>query len=464
MTDASAIASGWELPTTADVKTVAAEYVAQNLDVTLPTPSTCPVEPDVTADTVCYEVGNRDIQITSPWANDDYQVRVEICENVQTTFARVIGFTTMTVCRYAIAEGEPPSPGGAGGPTIQATGPSDKKSFETTGAGTIWTDGDIFIASIASEAIVADGSGGVTATAAVWYDSGGGGCAKPPHCGTPGFLDSTSTPPVPEGSLPEGCDPSDSSAPDYCGDPDFFLDVYRNHFIRSIDNTVLALCLTNGLNSAGCDDDDWAGAPAHTINNTLSTVGPARTGTTADPSCDNGDLYMDPGYYSTTSQYSIQGCVIMNPGIYMFAGGFDVEASAFLRGNDVFIYSANDYNVSRFTKSAVCLTAITAGPFENFVYYQDPVNNNTFDVESDSNLFMAGIIYVPTGEARIQGANAGTIGGDGVPGSGCLGETTLLGGSIIANEVLVKSDGTLSINAFAGGSGSAGGDWVRLKE
>ncbi len=463
-TDASALAAGWELPTSVDAKTVAAQYVSDNLEVVLPTPSTCPTEPDVTADTTCYDLGAKTVQITSPWDNNTFMVRVQICEDVQTSFARIVGFNTVTVCRDAVAEGEPPTPGGPGGPAIQAFGPADKKSFETTGNGTIWTDGSILIASIAGEAFVADGSGGVTALGEVWYDSSGGGCAKPPHCGVPGFLDATSTPPVPGGNLPEGCDPWDSSAPDYCGYPDLFLDIYRNHLAHNINWPLLGLCLTNGLNSAGCEDYDWPTAPTHSINSTLSTDGPLRTGDTTNPTCDNGVTTMDPGYYSTTSQYSITGCVTMNPGMYMFAGGFDVESAAYLRGNDVLLLNAHDKTVSRFTKSAVCLTGLTEGPLTNFLYIQNILNDNTFDVESDSSLFMAGIIYLPAGEARIQGADAGTVGGDGTPGSGCLGETTLLGGSIVASEVLVKSDGTLSINAFSGGSGAAGGSYVRLYE
>ena len=467
VSDASAIAGGWELPTGADAKTVAAEYVADNLDATLPTAETCPVETDVTSDTVCYDIDGKTVQITSPWDNNEYMVRVEVCEQVETSFAKVIGFTTMTVCRHAIAEGEPPTPAsGGGGPAIQAFGQVDKKAFETTGGGTIWTDGDIFIASTAGEAFVASGPGGVTAEGNVWYDSTGGGCALPPHCGNPGFLDTTSTPPVPEGNLPEGCDPTDPAAADYCGSLDFFDDVHLNHAIRSINFTVLALCLTNGLNSPGCEAYDWVGSPTHTIHNELGTVGPARTGDVNNPSCDNGDVYMDPGYYSTTNQYYIQGCVIMNPGIYMFEGAFDVEAAAWLRGNNILLINAHDKTVSRFTKSAACLTGLTDGPFENFLYYQHPDNDNTFDIESDSVLFLAGIIYVPDGEGRIQGASAGTgFGGDGTPGSGCLDETTLLGGSLVARAVLVKSDGVLRINQFNyGGTGSPGGDWVRLSE
>ncbi len=453
VTDASSLAGGWELPTAVDARTVAADYVADNLEVALPVPDTCPVEPHVTVDTVCYTVGETSIQITTPWDSSDYLLRVQLCEDVDTTFAKVIGFSTMTVCREAISEVEPPTPGAPGGPAIQTFGIDDKKSFETTGNGTIWTDGNIYIGSTAGEAFVADGSGGVTALGEVWFDSTGGGCASPPECGTPGFLN-------PPGTLPMGCDP----AVDCGGGLTHFQDVYLNHAIRSIDFAARQTCLESDF-PAGCEFyDPGVGYPVHAVRAGTATDGPLRTGDTTTPTCDNGDATMDPGYYSTTGQYSITGCVIMNPGIYVFAGGFDMEAAGFVRGNDVLLINAHDKTVSRITKSAVCLTGILSGSFTNFLYYQNPLNDNTFDVESDSRLFLAGIVYNPDGETRIQGADAGTIGGDGTPGSGCLGQATLLGGSIVAKNVLVKSDGTLSINAFAAGVGTAGGGWVRLYE
>jgi hypothetical protein len=483
VTDAAALAGGWDLPGD-PAKATAAYYVADNLDDALPAASACPTDDAVTADTTCYQMGTKTVMITTPWNGSEWLLRVDVCDDVDTSFGKVIGFDAMTVCKYSIAEVEPTVVASPGGPTIQAFGQTDKKAFETTGNGTIWTNGDIFIASTAGEAFVANGSGGVTATANVWYDSTGGGCALPPHCGDPGFLDETSDPPAPEGNLPVGCNPQDPSAADYCGDTDFFLDVHRSHIIRSLDTTTLtdlAGCLTNGINAdPQCDvlaadgtftrAGDWPELNdatqfpvTHSVNNSIQTVGPARTGTADNPSCDNGDAIMNPGYYSTTAQYSIQGCVIMKPGIYLFAGGFDVEAVAYLRGNNVLLINGHDKTVSRFTKSTACLTGLTSGPYENFLYYQNPDNANTFDIESDSVLFLAGIIYIPTGEGRIQGASAGTsFGGDGA--SGCLGESTLLGGSLIARAVLVKSDGVLSINAFTGGEAAGGYGWVRLYE
>jgi hypothetical protein len=175
---------------------------------------------------------------------------------------------------------------------------------------------------------------------------------------------------------------------------------------------------------------------------------------------------MDPGYYSNAGAYKIQGCVVMNPGIYMFAGGLTVDP-AFLQGNNVFIINAAGGNIAKVSKSAVCLTGITAGSFENFLYYQNPANSNLFVITSDSLLFLAGIIYNPSGGVEINGADTSSpwaIGGDGTAATGCLGQSTLLGGSIVGTTVKVKSDGTLSINAFQDGAASGGKGWVRLYE
>lgn len=453
--DASALAGSWDLIVdTATSKTTAAAYVADNLDATLPLPSTCVSDTDVTSDTTCYTIATRTIQITSPWDGSDLLIRVDVCDNVSTSFARLIGFDTLTVCRIAIAEVEPPHPPTPGGPAIQAFGPGAKKGFETTGNATVWTDGDIYISSLLGEAFLASGSGGVTVEGDVWYDVNGGGCAKPPLCGDPGFL----------GSLPQACDPTgaDSSIP--CpGGTTFFNDVYLNHPINDIDFAQLTICLNDDFAASGCAFyDPGDGFPVHTVHNEGQTDGPARTGSTASPSCDNGDATMLPGHYSTSSQYSITGCVILMPGIYLFDGGFDMEGDGYVRGNNILLINGHDKTISRNTKSAVCITGITSGSFENFLYYQNPANSNDFVITADSVLILAGIIYVPAGGIEVNGADAGTIGGDGIVS--CLGETVILGGSIVGRTVLVKSDGKLSINALEGAAAGGGGGWVRLME
>lgn len=84
-TDASAIAGGWDLPSAATARTTAASYVADNLAESLPAPGTCPVGDSITADTVCYELDQKEVWITTPWDSSDYLIRVEICEAVDTS-------------------------------------------------------------------------------------------------------------------------------------------------------------------------------------------------------------------------------------------------------------------------------------------------------------------------------------------------------------------------------------------
>ena len=175
---------------------------------------------------------------------------------------------------------------------------------------------------------------------------------------------------------------------------------------------------------------------------------------------------MDPGHYSNAGAYKIKGCVIMNPRIYMFTGGLTITP-AFLQANDVFIINAHAGNTAKVSKSAVCLTGITGGSFANFLFYQNPANTNDFIITADSTLFIAGIVYNPGGPIEVNGSTSSApwaIGGDGTAATGCLGETTLLGGSIVGTTVKVKSDGQLSINAFQEGAATGGGSWVRLYE
>ena len=455
---------GWDLPTAATARTTAAEYMADNLAETLPAPAACPAEPTITPDSVCYETGTRQIWITTPWDSSDYLMRVEICDAVKTSFASVIGFTTMTVCRHAIAEVEPPTPGAPGGPAIQAFSPDEKKAFETSGNAGVWTNGDVYIGSDNGESFVADGDGGVTVLGETWYNAAGA-CANPPPagtCGTPGFLS-------PPGNLPVECDPAGIIAVECPGGLTHFDDYYLNSAPRSIVLDDLRVCLETDFAGGGCSFYDPGGTyPVHAERLGVETAGPLADKVTDpdNPTCAGAPVTMDPGYYSTSGAYKIKGCVIMNPGIYMFAGGLTVDP-AWLQGNDVFIINADPSTIAKVSKSAVCLTGITGGSFANFLYYQNPANDNLFVITSDSLLFLAGIIYNPAGGIEINGADTSSpwaIGGDGSAATGCLGQTTLLGGSIVGTTVKVKSDGTLSINAFADGAAADGGGWVRLYE
>ncbi|MDX1449796.1 MAG: hypothetical protein R3246_12125, partial [Acidimicrobiia bacterium] len=248
-----------------------------------------------------------------------------------------------------------------------------------------------------------------------------------------------------------------------------FDDVYLASAVRSIVMDDLKVCLESDFAGAGCSFyDPGASFPVHAERTGVETQGPLADKVTDpdNPTCAGAPVYMDPGYYSTTASYKIKGCVIMNPGIYMFAGGFTIDP-AWLQGNNVLLINASSASVSKASKSAVCLTGITEGSFENFLFYQNPANDSLFVITSDSVLFLAGIVYNPAGGIEINGADTSSpwaIGGDGTAATGCLGETTLLGGSIVGTTVKVKADGTLSINALEGGSATGGGGWVRLYE
>ena len=89
--DASSLAGAWDLiidSTTA--KTTAAAYVAENLDATLPLASLCVADTDVTADTICYTIGTRIVQITTPWDGSEYLIRVDVSDEVKTSFAQLL--------------------------------------------------------------------------------------------------------------------------------------------------------------------------------------------------------------------------------------------------------------------------------------------------------------------------------------------------------------------------------------
>jgi Flp pilus assembly protein TadG len=471
--DASALAAGWDLPTAAPARTTAAAYVTDNLGQTLPAPVTCPVGDTITADTVCYRAGSKRIWITTPWEASPYLVRVEVCDDVDTTFAKVIGFNTVTVCRDAVAQVEPPVPATPGGPAIQAFSPDAKKALVTTSAGTIWTDGNILIGSAdIGEAFDTDGTGGVSVVhgGQVWYNLQGGGCVNLPTCGPPGFINPAQDfpgedPPTAVGAQPVGCNPDQTSLPeaDRCATATFFDDVYIASAPTTIVDADLQACLTT--NGAACTAYDLNGVPVTHAERFVYDFGDAahvRTGTVSDPTCLNGYTEMDPGYYADRVKIGIAGgCVQLNPGIYMFAGGVEVCCDGYIQGNAVFLYNAHTGSgTMKFTKAAVCLTAAQDGPYANFLSYQNPLNTELFILTSDSVIHLGGIMYNPSGGIEVNGAEAGTVGG---PGE-CLGESTTIGGSIVGTTVKVKSDGSLSITALEGTAASGGGGWVRLYE
>ena len=267
------------------------------------------------------------------------------------------------------------------------------------------------------------------------------------------------------GALPEGCDPDQTSLPivDRCATATFFDDVYLASAPTTIDNATLQACLiANGLACTAYELDGVTPVThAERFVYDFGDTAHARTGTVANPTCNNGYVEMDPGYYASIVKIGTDGsCVKMNPGIYMFGDSFLTCCDGYVQGNAVFLYNAAPAKIAKVTKSAVCLTAPQDGPYPAFLFYQNPLNTTTFVVTSDSALHIGGIIYNPSGGVEVNGSAAGTVGGLGQ----CLGESVQLGGSIVGTTVKVKSDGSLAITALEGAAASGGGGWVRLYE
>ena len=217
---------------------------------------------------------------------------------------------------------------------------------------------------------------------------------------------------------PVGCNPDQTSLPvsDRCVSATFFDDVYLGSAPTTIDNATLQTCLqTNG---AACTAYDLNGDPVTHAERFVYNFGDAahaRTGTVSDPTCLNGYVDMWPGYYAERVKMAIaDGCVRMNPGIYMFAKGWEACSDGYLQGNAVFLYNAHSgSNTAKVTKSAVYITAATDGPYANFLAYQNPLNTSLFIFTSDSDVHMAGIVYNPSGGIEVNGADAGTVAGPG---------------------------------------------------
>lgn len=108
LSDAAALAAAQDLPDAATAKARATQYAVPNsADGTTATPVTC--SGAVPANTTCYKIGSADVQVTTPYTMTGSAiapknlVRVRVCQPTATFFAKVIGATSPTVCRDAVA-------------------------------------------------------------------------------------------------------------------------------------------------------------------------------------------------------------------------------------------------------------------------------------------------------------------------------------------------------------------------
>ncbi len=120
--DAAALAGAQELPNAVDARTQAtlnyARNYGENRQVSPPTPQpiNCPSnDPDMQPSTVCYQIGDDLVQVTTPYqrtgdpAPNPNLINVKACRTVSLFFARLFGVTQMRVCAKATAIGSRPA-------------------------------------------------------------------------------------------------------------------------------------------------------------------------------------------------------------------------------------------------------------------------------------------------------------------------------------------------------------------
>jgi hypothetical protein len=158
--DAAALAGSQELPsdTTGAIAT-AAEYAFTNLGLGM-APAGAPCADDPAAR--CYATGQHTVRVTSPYAPPSASgdpasyIRVQTCEQVPTSFARVIGINSMEVCGQSTALQETASAGecalcilGETGTTLSSTGAG---RLETINGGIVVNSNDPQAVSITNSA------------------------------------------------------------------------------------------------------------------------------------------------------------------------------------------------------------------------------------------------------------------------------------------------------------------------
>lgn len=114
--DASALAGAQELTNASAARQKATETYARNygdsfqIPPPTPTPITCPSgDPDVQPATICYQIGNDIVQVTTPYRRsgdplpNPNLINVKACRVVSLYFARVIGVSQIRVCAKSTA-------------------------------------------------------------------------------------------------------------------------------------------------------------------------------------------------------------------------------------------------------------------------------------------------------------------------------------------------------------------------
>jgi hypothetical protein len=106
--------------------------------------------------------------------------------------------------------------------------------------------------------------------------------------------------------------------------------------------------------------------------------------------------------------------VNLAPGVYVIDGGdLSVGSYGSLQGSGVTFFLTNNAGLSVAGTSDVQISAPTSGPYSGVVIFADPDNSSTleYNINGNSDSYINGAIYAPSGTVVINGSS--TSGGGG---------------------------------------------------
>jgi Putative Flp pilus-assembly TadE/G-like len=117
--------------------------------------------------------------------------------------------------------------------------------------------------------------------------------------------------------------------------------------------------------------------------------------------------------------------------IYLVGGnGISLQGNATLTGTNVMLYlTGSNATINLNGNGAVNLTAMTTGPYQGIVLFQDRTDSNGGTLTGNGNLSITGTIYAPSADLTAVGN----------------GTTNVFGSQIIANTLTVKGNGTVNV-------------------
>lgn len=166
--DAAALAGSFEIPGDASTaRDTAGEYGYLGVNATAPLAQAC------AADTACFDDGEFTLRVTTPYSDpaatvpSDELIRVQMCSESPTFFARIFQADSIGICGDAIAAAD------AGPDCVLCVLSPNGTSVRQTGSGTLnVTGGDFVVNSNDSSAIDVSGSGTITGDEQIGVNGG----------------------------------------------------------------------------------------------------------------------------------------------------------------------------------------------------------------------------------------------------------------------------------------------------